>query len=63
MRLDFTSADFRPATREERISKCRAMAEEATMAAFGESRDAREGYLLLSKHWTELADALERVGK
>jgi hypothetical protein len=62
MALDFSSADFCPATREERISRCRAMAEEAVMLAYWGSGESRDGYLLVAKHWTEFADAIERAG-
>jgi len=62
MSLDFSSIDFCPATRGERISKCRAMAEEAMMLAFWGSGETHEGYLLLAKHWTEFADEIERAG-
>ncbi len=61
--LDFSSADFQPVTREERISKCRAMAEEAIMLAFWGSREARERYLLLAKRWAEFADEMERMDR
>jgi hypothetical protein len=41
MILDFSSIDFHPATADERIRKCRAMAEEAMMLASG-SLETRE---------------------
>jgi hypothetical protein len=61
MSLDFSSADFCPATREERISKCRAMAEEAVMKAYWGIDECREGYRLLARHWTGFADEMERA--
>ena len=62
MSLDFSSADFHPATREERISKCRAMAEEAVMLAYWGIDESRDGYLLVATHWTEFAEEIERAG-
>jgi hypothetical protein len=62
MTLDFCSTGFRPATREERISKCRAMAEEAVMLAYWGYDESREDYLFVAKHWTEFADEIERSG-
>ena len=62
MSLDFSSADFRPTTRQERISKCRAMAEEAVMLAHWGSDETREDYLLVAKHWTAFADGIGRAG-
>ena len=49
MSLDFSSADFRPVTPKERISKYRAMAEEAVMMAYLGNCETREDYLLLAK--------------
>jgi len=62
MSLDFSSANFCPATPEERISKCRAMAEEAVMLAYWGSDEKREEFLLAAKLWTEFADEIERGG-
>ena len=63
MGLDFSSADFHPVTLEERLSKYRAMAEEAMMLSFlGEDRKVREGYSRIAKWWTELADDLQSRG-
>jgi hypothetical protein len=61
MQLDFSSIDFRPASQEERISKCRAMAEEAMMLAYGGDCETRADYLLLARHWTEFADEIVRA--
>jgi len=55
MNLDFSSTGFRPVTMEERISKYRAMAEEAMMLAYGGDYETREEYLILANQWTELA--------
>jgi hypothetical protein len=63
MGLDFSSADFHPVTPEERLSKYRAMAEEAMMLAFlGEDREVREAYSRIAKCWTGLADDLQARG-
>ena len=63
MILDFSSADFHPVTPEERLSKYRAMAEEAMMLAFlGGNREVREGYVRVAKCWTALADDLQSRG-
>jgi hypothetical protein len=61
MSLDFSSADFRPVTPKERISKYRAMAEEAVMMAYLGNCETREDYLLLAKRWTEFADEIKRA--
>ena len=59
MILDFSSIDYHGATRAERISKCRAMAEEAQMLASGQS-ETRESFRLVASRWRELADQIER---
>jgi hypothetical protein len=57
MSFEFSSYDYRPTTRDGRISKCRAMAEEATMMAYwGGKPETREAYLLMASMWTDLAD-------
>ena len=61
MRLDFSSIGFRPTSQEEWISKCRAMAEEAVMLAYGGDCETQAGYLLLATHWTEFADEIVRA--
>jgi hypothetical protein len=61
MQLDFSSIGFRPASQEEWISKCRAMAEEAMMLAYGGDCETRADYLLLARHWTEFADEIVRA--
>jgi hypothetical protein len=60
MSLDFSSATYHPDSRAERISKCRAMAEEAKMLSSLGDDDVRERFLLAAKCWSELADELER---
>ena len=58
---DFSSIDFHPATLEERVSKCRAMAEEATMLAYGREYETQEAYLRLAKQWREFASDIARA--
>ena len=60
MNLDFSSVNFRPVTMEERISKCRAIAEESRMLANCGSGETQQSYLLLAKCWTKRAEELER---
>ncbi len=57
--MDFSSIDFRAVTTEERISKCRAMAEESQMLANWGSGETQQRYLLLAKYWAEFAEELE----
>jgi hypothetical protein len=61
MSLDFSSADYRPGSRKDQISKCRAMAEEAMMLSCLDSPDLRDRFLLLARSWSEFADQLERA--
>ena len=61
MNLDFSSIDFRPVTAEERISKCRAMAEECQMQANGRDGEMRQRYLLLAKYWAGCAEELKSM--
>jgi len=61
LHLDYSSADFNALSRENRIIKCRQMAEEATRLAANGS-DKREDYLSLAARWTALADEMESSG-
>lgn len=53
LHLDYGSADFDALSRENRIVKCRQMAEEATRLAANGS-DCREDYLSLAARWSAL---------
>ena len=57
LHLDYSSVDFNAINREDRVIKCRQMAEEATRLANGS--DKREDYLSLAARWSALADEME----
>ena len=48
-------------SREERIAKCREMANEAERLAAGKSSEVRASYLDLAKQWSDLANEMENV--
>ena len=61
MRFEFSSAEFRPVASNERISKCRAMAEGAEMLAYSGASETQEGSLLLARQWRDLAAEIARA--
>jgi hypothetical protein len=59
--MEFDPDEFLGSTPQERISKCRAFAAEATSLAQTSDGAMRDGYLGLAREWIELADEIEAV--
>ena len=57
--LDYRSADFRGLGQEERIVRCREMADEAMRLASNASDEKRGEYLDLATRWVALAEEME----
>ena len=57
--LDYRSADFRGLSQDDRIVRCREMANEAMRLASNASDEKRGEYLDLATRWITLAEEME----
>jgi len=57
----FEASTFLRLSLEERVAKCREMAQEARRLAEHADEEHREDYLDLARRWCELADEMERL--
>lgn len=59
----FNAEEWQGLSNEERVRRCRLMAEEAITLAKGAPPELKEGYLSLSRDWLKLATEMDRAGK
>jgi hypothetical protein len=59
VQLRFTAGEWVVLTLEERIARCRLMAEEALTLASGDTTSIQQHYLDLAMTWLDLASAMQ----
>ena len=63
MEFRFNADEWQGLSNEERVRRCRLMAEQANTLAKGAPPELKEGYLSLSRDWLKLATEIDRAGR
>ena len=60
MEYRFKAEEWKTLTPEQRVKRCRLLAEEARSLAEGAPPDVKQSYLKIADDWMQLADDIQR---